>query len=81
MTELWARFARQFTKAWDHPSRRGLPLSCRLLLHMGALALAAEDSLDELNLFDDNLVLYDFDDDNAAVKDEEEEGQCADTRG
>jgi hypothetical protein len=29
-----------------------------------ALALAAEDSLDEINLFDDTLVLYDFDDDN-----------------
>jgi HEAT repeat protein len=28
-----------------------------------ALALAAEESLDELNLFDDSLLLYDFDDD------------------
>jgi HEAT repeat protein len=29
-----------------------------------ALALAAEDSLDELNLFDDNLILYNFADDD-----------------
>ena len=29
-----------------------------------ALALAAEDSLDELNLFDDNFILYDFEDNN-----------------
>lgn len=36
-----------------------------------ALALAAEESLDELNIFDDALIMYDFDDDDEFDYDED----------